>query len=308
MPALQAAYDRVMAQFGDHAFADDFRYLSPTEKNILLTVFELGDADEAGIQSRTGVDSTTLRSALLTLQESAYVKSTAKGYALANEFFRRWLQANAGRLADISSAVSNGAIEKAWTGSENAYRSAVEEYLTRHHDQTGHAVIMFTDIQDSSRIFDQRGDEYANELRRRHDDILTQIIQRDDAGLALTHFGDGLMAVFLDAAVAVRRALEIQAALREHNRQNPDDEDILVRIGLHAGEVAVERGNVFGINVIIAQRVSALASGGRVFMTERVCADAQRALNGSEHLRWNDLGEKQLKGLQKPVKIFEVVG
>jgi class 3 adenylate cyclase len=297
MLALQEAYDRVMAQFGDHAFADDFRYLSPMEKNILLAIFEAGDAAMPGC---AGIEAATLRSALLTLQESAYVKSTANGFALANHFFRRWLHANKGRLDEIPSAVSNGAIEKAWTGSESAYRSAIEDYLERHHARRGTLVIMLTDMQGSTEIADRRGDAYADELRRAHDALLTQIIQRGEAGLALKNLGDGMMAVFLDANVAVRRALEIQAALRRFNVQHPDDENILVRIGLHAGEVSVEQRDVFGSNVVIAARVCAIANGGQIFMTERVFVDAQPSC-------WNDLGERQLKGLKNLVRVFEVV-
>ena len=116
--------------------------------------------------------------------------------------------------------------------------NAVDKF--RQSRNTSVLTIMFTDIQGFTRLTEERGDAYSNEVRKSHDGILVPIIERDGAGRVIKHIGDAIMAVFAEPSAAVARALEIQEALRQYNKTRSDQPPLLVRIGLHMGQVTVE--------------------------------------------------------------------
>src|SRR6266849_4524713 len=87
----------------------------------------------------------------------------------------------------------------------------------RQSQNTSVLTIMFTDIQGFTRLTEERGDAYSNEVRLAHDAILVPVIERDGAGRVIKHIGGAVMAVFAEPSAAVARALEIQEALRKYN-------------------------------------------------------------------------------------------
>src|SRR5271170_1220617 len=132
----------------------------------------------------------------------------------------------------------------------------------RQSRNTSVLTIMFTDIQGFTRLTEERGDGFSNEVRRTHDGILVPVIERDGAGRVIKHIGDAVMAVFSEPSTAVARSLEIQEALRQYNAAHSDKPPLLVRIGLHMGQVTVEdkmNMDVFGRHVNRASRVEGLA-------------------------------------------------
>ena len=92
--------------------------------------------------------------------------------------------------------------------------------------------------------------------------------------------GDGFMVAFASARRAVACAVGIQRALAEHNRRQPPDEQVRVRIGLNTGEVIQEEADLFGEAVNAASRIRAkirrLAPGGtggeNRLVTDQCCA------------------------------------
>ncbi len=162
-------------------------------------------------------------------------------------------------------------------------------------------VILFTDIVGSTKL---KGDMPAadyHDLRREHDARLSEIITRDRAGARVKHTGDGYLAVFLRPDVAVRCALDMQRAMRDHK--------LNIRIGINMGDVRVERGvgdapDIFGHNVDWAARCEALAEAGHICVTDRVHADASRRLN-SGACSWKHHGEYAVKDGETPLDIWE---
>src|ERR1035438_7630201 len=106
----------------------------------------------------------------------------------------------------------------------------------RQSRNTSVLTIMFTDIQGFTRLTEERGDAFSNEVRQTHDSLLVPIIERDGAGRVIKHIGDAVMAVFSEPSTAVARALDIQEGLRKLNASHPNLPPILVRIGLHMGQ------------------------------------------------------------------------
>ena len=170
--------------------------------------------------------------------------------------------------------------------------------------------IMFTDIQGFTRLTEEKGDAFSNEVRQAHDALLVPIIERDGGGRVIKHIGDAVMAVFIEPSTAVARALEIQDALRQYNQDHSNLPPLLVRIGLHMGKVTVEDKmslDVFGRHVNRASRVEGLAEGGQIFLTYSVFDSAKSYLAGrSGEAAWASHGRYQVKGIDEPLEIFEV--
>jgi adenylate cyclase len=71
-------------------------------------------------------------------------------------------------------------------------------------------------------------------------------------------------------------------------------------IGIHAGPVIFQDGDVYGRTVNIASRLSSVAQAGQVVVSEDV---AQR----SEGVRFQDMGPVSLKGVAAPMQLFRAV-
>lgn len=170
--------------------------------------------------------------------------------------------------------------------------------------------IMFTDIQGFTRLTEERGDAYSNEVRKAHDGLLVPIIERDGGGRVIKHIGDAVMAVFSEPSTAVARSLEIQETLRRHNIAHTELPPLLVRIGLHMGQVTVEDKvslDVFGRHVNRASRVEGLADGGHIYLTYSVFDSAKGWMMGrNKEVAWISHGHYRVKGIDEALEIFEV--
>jgi class 3 adenylate cyclase len=188
--------------------------------------------------------------------------------------------------------------------------SSIEQYRLRR--QTSVLVILFTDIKGFTELTERRGERYALDLLKHHDEILVGTIEEGGAGLVIKHIGDSVMAVFSEPSTAVERALSIQEKIAAFNGAHPELEDIRVRIGLHMGQVAVENQtqlDLFGRHVNRASRVEGLADEGQIFLTYPVFDSARGWLQseGASRLAWKLHGSYILKGIPEPVAIYEVV-
>jgi class 3 adenylate cyclase len=178
----------------------------------------------------------------------------------------------------------------------------------RQSRNTSVLTIMFTDIQGFTRLTEEKGDAFSNEVRRAHDGLLVPIIERDGSGRVIKHIGDAVMAVFAEPSTAVARALEIQEALRKYSAAHSDQPPLLVRIGLHMGQVTVEDKmslDIFGRHVNRASRVEGLAEGGHVYLTYSVFDSAKGWLSEGKEAAWVSHGRYQVKGIDEPLEIFE---
>lgn len=179
----------------------------------------------------------------------------------------------------------------------------------RQSRNTSVLTILFTDIQGFTRLTEERGDAFSNELRRAHDAILEPILERDGSGRIIKHIGDAVMAVFSEPSTAVARALEAQAALRRFNDEHPTQPPLLVRMGLHMGQVTIEdkmNVDVFGRHVNRASRVEGLAEGGHIYMTYSVFDSAKSWIAGhASEAAWVSHGKYQVKGIDEALEIYE---
>ncbi|MDP9244030.1 MAG: AAA family ATPase, partial [Chloroflexota bacterium] len=147
-------------------------------------------------------------------------------------------------------------------------------------------------------LHDRLGDEAADEVRRRHFQLLGDAI-RGAGGREVKRMGDGIMAVFNSAGEAVASAIAIQAAVAGAAKGG---DPIDVRVGINAGEVTAEEGDYYGAAVNVAARLCQAADGGQI-----LASDLVRGLVGNRggH-RFQRLGDLKLKGFSEPVLAWSV--
>jgi class 3 adenylate cyclase len=164
---------------------------------------------------------------------------------------------------------------------------------------SGTVTFVFTDIEDSTALLRALGDGYADVLAE-HRRIVRDAFAAN--GVEIDTQGDAFFFAFPRAREAVGAAVEVQ---REHAAHAwPHDAHVRVRIGLHTGEPAVHDEGYLGLDVVRAARICTAAPGGHVLLSETT-----RALLGSalpEGVSVFPLGERHLKGIDEPERIYEL--
>ena len=189
-----------------------------------------------------------------------------------------------------------------------AFRRLCPEQLLRPGDdvEIGRVAIMFTDLQGSTKLYDDLGDATAYRLVRDHFAFLSERVQRHN-GFVVKTVGDAVMAAFGDPADAVRAVLSIQDEVENFNRGR-SDAGIVLKLGLHQGAcIAVTVGGVldyFGSAVNTAARLEHQCRGGEVIVSEAVIADpeAREVLAG----RALTQDSANLRGLSEPVRFVRI--
>lgn len=158
---------------------------------------------------------------------------------------------------------------------------------------TGLRAIMFTDIEGSTAISTERGDDSAMEAVRTHDTIVRECLA-DFGGREVKHTGDGVLASFVSVSGAVQAATGIQ-------RRTESEPDLLIKIGISAGEPVTTNEDIYGAAVNLAARICAHAAGGQTLVANTV-----RDLSIGKGGDFIDRGSIALKGFPDPVQLYEV--
>ncbi len=160
--------------------------------------------------------------------------------------------------------------------------------------------VLFTDLVGSTALLSSVGEEVNDALRREHFALLRAVIDAA-GGEEVKNLGDGLMVVFTSAADAIGAAVSMQQTLDQRNRHA--DQPTTMRVGLAAGDTDVDEGDYFGVPVVQAARLCAMAEGAEILAT-----DVVRLLCGSRAgAGFEAVGELELKGLDDLVPASRVV-
>jgi class 3 adenylate cyclase len=165
---------------------------------------------------------------------------------------------------------------------------------------SGTVTFAFTDIEGSTRLLQELGDEAFGALSRDHRRLVRETFGTA-GGTEIDTQGDAFFFSFPRARDAVNAAVAAQRALREHGW--PDGREVRVRMGLHTGEPHVGDEGYLGIDVVRAARIASAGAGGQILISETT-----RALLGNvlpDGVAVLDLGERHLKDIQHE-HIYEV--
>ena len=168
---------------------------------------------------------------------------------------------------------------------------------------------LFSDLKDSTQIYDNIGDSPAYARVRDHFTILRGIIAQHNGALIKT-IGDAVMAVFRSSDDALRAALAIQQDFKNGPiaRSNPQ---LSVKLGMHAGPcIAVNANGVldyFGSTVNIAARVQSESVGGDIVLTDTIMQAPGTAIILSGITYAQEQFERDLKGISRRFTLFRVL-
>lgn len=165
---------------------------------------------------------------------------------------------------------------------------------------TGTATFLFTDIEGSTRLLQELGDQFQTLLDQHHRILRDAVTARD--GVVVGTEGDAFFVVFPSAARAVEAAVAAQRGLDE--AAWPAGKAVRVRMGLHTGEATLGGDNYVGIDVHRAARIASCGHGGQVLVSEATQLLVRDSLPNGVMLR--DLGEHRLKDLSRPERIFQL--
>ncbi len=182
-------------------------------------------------------------------------------------------------------------------GDSDQILDEIEEFLTGmrqdHEPDRILATILFTDIVGSTERAGELGDRRWRDLLESHYEVVRKELSRF-RGTEVKTIGDGFLATFDGPARAIRCADAILQATRPLG--------IELRAGLHTGECEMMEGDIGGLAVHIAARVSGLAGPGEVLVS-RTVAD----LVAGSDLKFTDRGTHTLKGIRGKWQLFAVV-
>jgi predicted ATPase/class 3 adenylate cyclase/Tfp pilus assembly protein PilF len=162
---------------------------------------------------------------------------------------------------------------------------------------SGTVTFLFTDIEGSTRLLAELGQDRYSHALDAHRDVLRTAFERH-GGYEVDCEGDAFFVAFQSATEALAAAAEAQRGLAAHAW--PDGHEFKVRMGLHTGEPLLAPPKYVGIDVHRAARVMAAGHGGQVLISQTT-----RELVGFE-FELRDLGDHRLKDLSAPQRLCQL--
>ncbi|VDH00320.1 Adenylate cyclase 1 [Lysinibacillus sphaericus] len=167
----------------------------------------------------------------------------------------------------------------------------------------GKLTILFTDLKDSTQLYERVGDASAYSDVQKHFTSLGNLIRSHDGTIVKT-IGDSIMAAFSSNIHALEAALDIQSSVSSLNKMlnNP----VTIKIGLHEGPVIAVNANgvldYFGRTVNMAARVQQQSAGGDIVLEKKLFDD----LEIKEDSRMVTEFTTHLHGMASPIQLVRL--
>ena len=161
--------------------------------------------------------------------------------------------------------------------------------------------VMFTDIVGYTAQV-QRNEARALQMLEEHRKIVRPFFPRHH-GREIKTMGDSFLVEFPSALEAVRCAHDIQNRLHEVNLGRVADQRIMLRVGVHLGDVIHSENDVYGDAVNIASRIEPLAEPGGICVSGPVYDQVKNKID----LPFSSLGARELKNVGDPTVVFKAV-
>jgi adenylate cyclase len=151
--------------------------------------------------------------------------------------------------------------------------------------------ICFVDLTGYTRLTEERGDEAAAQVAGRLFALVNDISRRR-GGRPVRWLGDGGMFYFREPGAAVVAGLDLV-------ERGPAVDLPPAHVGIHTGPVISQDGDVYGMTVNLAARISSYANAGQVVVSQET---AQRS--GDRQVWFDPLGAVELKGVAEPLPLY----
>ena len=163
------------------------------------------------------------------------------------------------------------------------------------------AAILAADVVGYSRLMGINEEGTLAALKTHQRELIDPKIA-EHRGRMVKTTGDGALVEFASAVDAVRCAVEIQCAMSERSAAIPEDRRIDFRIGINVGDIIIDEGDVYGDGVNIAARLEGIADRGGICISD----DTFRQVRDKIDVGFEDVGEHQLKNIERPVRVYRV--
>lgn len=168
------------------------------------------------------------------------------------------------------------------------------------NSQAQYFSFLFTDVEGSTRLWEQAPEAMSASIAY-HNKLLSNTIQAHHGTIFKT-VGDGFCVVFSSEINALKAAIAVQLALDE-----PSPEGLFrlkVRAGLHSGYAEAVDNDYFGASLNRVARLMSAANGQQILLSAQFRTGLGNDVNDFE---WRDLGLHQLKDLNEPIHLFQVL-
>jgi TolB-like protein/class 3 adenylate cyclase/Tfp pilus assembly protein PilF len=167
------------------------------------------------------------------------------------------------------------------------------------------AAIMYTDIVGYTAIA-QTDEALSLELLKEEEALLRKILPAY-SGREVKTIGDSFLVEFTSALDATNCAIKIQEAIAERNSKEDDEKKkLLLRIGIHVGDVVHRGDDILGDAVNVASRIQPLAQPGSICVSQQVYDHVWNKLEDKYEFR--EIGKQSLKNVRLPMTVYEVKG
>ena len=161
------------------------------------------------------------------------------------------------------------------------------------------AAILSADVVGYSRLVEADEARTLAGLKFIRQEILEPLLA-ENRGRIVKLMGDGVIIEFGSVVAAVACAAAIQSRMATSQDSVAPEHQIILRIGVHLGDVTVEGEDLLGDGVNIAARLEQVCPPGGVLIS----ASAHEQLTGKLDLPFADAGEQRLKNIARPIRAF----
>ena len=161
------------------------------------------------------------------------------------------------------------------------------------------AAILAADLVGYSRLMGADEAGTLDRLEGLKAEILDPLLSQH-RGRVVKRTGDGFLVEFASVVDALACALAWQDAVEARASQVAEDRALRFRIGVNIGDVMVKNDDLYGDGVNVAARLEAMAEPGSVLLTQSVVSHVK----GKVPAAFQDLGERRLKNIAEPVRIY----
>ncbi len=174
--------------------------------------------------------------------------------------------------------------------------------MPREREERRLAAVLAADMVGYSRLMQVDEEGIIARQRLHRSELIDPAIAEHD-GRTVKTTGDGLLVEFSSVVDAVRCAVAIQRAMDKREAKVPEEQRIRYRVGINLGDIVVDGSDILGDGVNIAARIEAEAEPGGIYVSQEV----YRQSKGKVPAAFEDLGERALKNISEPVRLFRVL-
>jgi adenylate cyclase len=163
------------------------------------------------------------------------------------------------------------------------------------------AAILAADVVGYSRLIGADEEGTLERLKAHRREVIDPAIVEHQGRIFKTT-GDGVLVEFASPVKAVRCAIDVQHGMAERNADVPKEMRLELRIGINLGDVIVDEGDIYGDGVNVAARLEGIGEPGAIYISGAV----RDFVRDKPEIALEDLGERPLKNIAKPVRVFRI--